>query len=472
MNIIQSIIRFLYVGLVVVFSGLFFQLLFARLFPERFSIKSQALGSKFSKVAEFLGPSYIKLGQFLSTRPDLIGFKMADELAKLQDRLKPFSFKYAKHAIERNCSKPLEEAFEEFDQKPSAAASVAQVHKAKLKCGTEVAVKILRPRVERMIAKDIRLFFMIARIMEFFSSNAKRLRLVKVVHKLKQMVNTELDLRLEAASSDVLRHNLADDENVIVPKVYWQYSFKDILVSKWCHGVPINDFKKIDEMQLDRKEIVRTLASSFFNQAFRNGFFHADLHPGNILVNSEGKIILIDFGIMGTLDDKSRVFVADMLHGFITRDYDKVAQLHFEIGYVEKSESLALFSLACRSIGEPIIGLSVDQISIAQLMRQLFKVSRDFNIKLQPQLILLQKTLVTIEGVGYSLYPDVNMWQLAEPWIAKWGKENLSRFAKLKRTSDDYLEILGDLPQTLWKLENVIELIEKGLKKKNNSEPN
>lgn len=467
MKLISSIIRFFYVGFVLLFSGLLFKLVAFFVFSDRSAASRKALGKKISGVAEFLGPSYIKLGQFLSTRPDLIGFEMSEELSKLQDKLKPFPFKSAKRMVEKNYGRDLYGVFERFEENAAAAASIAQVHKAKLKDGSEVAVKILRPRVAKIIAKDIHLFFIIARVMQFFSGNAKRLRCVEVVKKLKEMVATELDLRLEAAAADVLRKNLKHEKHIIVPKIYWQHSFRNVMVSKWCNGVSINEVAKISALKLDKQKIVRNLAVTFFNQAFRDGFFHADLHPGNILVNENGEIILIDFGIMGTLDDRSRIFVAEMLYGFISRDYERVARLHFEIGYVPKTASQEKFALACRSIGEPIIGLSVDQISIAKLMKQLLEISRDFNIELQPQLILLQKTLVTLEGVGYSLYSAVNMWKLAEPWIITWGKENLSCAAQLKRSSVEYYNIFNKLPSTLKSLERIIELFEARMSKKN-----
>lgn len=451
-----NILRLIYLLGTIILSNAFWRVCLLRLAPQKCAGLRKNLGTSLSQLVQRLGPSYIKLGQFLSTRPDLIGFKMADQLAELQDSLKPSHFPPIERVLKESLGGKLTDHFKSFEKKAAAAASIAQVYRAQLHNGEEVAVKVLRPRIEKIIACDLKLFHSIARFLELWSKTGKRLKARKIVINLEKAVNIELDLRMEAACGDKLRENLQYDSDIIIPQIFWSLTSRRVMVTHWCNGVPINDRQKIATLPIKPQKIAEKLAITLFNQAFRDGFFHADLHPGNILVNEQGKIILLDFGIMGTLDHSSRIFLADMLHGFITKDYDKVARLHFEIGYVPKEESEAWFSLACRSIGEPIIGLPVSEVSIAQLIRQLFQVSRNFNIELQPQLILLQKTLVTVEGVGFSLDPHVNMWQLAEPWIQEWGKKNLSGLAKLKKISRKYKEIIADLPETIRLLEEVV----------------
>jgi len=403
-----------------------------------------------------MGPSFIKLGQFLSTRPDLVGQKICDKLTMLQDNLPPFPFHDVEKIFLQEFGKPLQTIFAEMQQEPVAAASIAQVHKAKLINGAQVAVKILRPDIGHKVSKDIKFFMFFALMIEKLSSSSKRLRLPDVVHKLEQTLSTEMDLRLEAAAADELRKNCSADNHINIPKVFWAHSSEKVLTIEWINGVSINQRKQLQQANINRKNLVKKLAVSFFNQAFRDGFFHADLHPGNIMVDDIGGIHLVDFGIMGVLDEHYRIFIAEILYAFINRDYERVADIHFEIGLVPKHQSPHLFKLACRSIGEPIIGLPVEQISIGKLLKHLFAISHKFDMEIRPELLLLQKTMVTVEGIGYMLYPKVNMWQLAEPWIKQWARRNLGARAKLHKSAKELSKILAELPEALAQVKTLL----------------
>jgi ubiquinone biosynthesis protein len=412
----------------------------------------EAFGQQICVFFMEMGPSFIKLGQFLSTRPDLVGQKICDKLTMLQDNLPPFPFSEVEKICLQEFGKPLKNIFVEIQQEPVAAASIAQVHKAKLISGTLVAVKVLRPDIAHKVRKDIKFFMFFARAIEKLSAGSKRLRLPDVVHKLEQTLSTEMDLRLEGAAADELRKNCSADKHVNVPKVFWAYSSEKILTIEWIDGTSINQKSYLQKANINRKNLVKKLAISFFNQAFRDGFFHADLHPGNVMVDSSGEIHLIDFGIMGVLDERSRIFIAEILYAFINRDYERVADIHFDVGLVPKHQSPHLFKLACRSIGEPIIGLPVEQISVGKLLKHLFAISHKFDMEIRPELLLLQKTMVTVEGIGYMIYPKVNMWQLAEPWIKQWARRNLGARAKLHKSAKEFSKIMAELPEALAQL--------------------
>lgn len=468
---LAAIFRLIFVAIAVTLSGL--PILFIRYkFTKQYTRTNQkiamAFGQSLSNILNFLGPTYIKLGQFLSTRPDLIGFAISDELAKLQDNLPPFSSKWVLKALANEFNN-FTEVFATFDLTPIAAASIAQVHKATLQSGETVAVKILRPNITERIDKDINLFYTLASIAEYFSSNAQRLQLKEVVRSLRDMLYNEIDFRIEAAAADTIRDKLKDIDEVIIPQVYWQYTSRGILVCQWVEGIAANDTNALAHANIDMHKVVQILAISFFSQAFVHGIFHADLHPGNILISPEGKVILVDFGIIGFLDEKTRIFVANMLKSFMDRDYDKVAQLHFDIGYIKYDQSKEKFAMACRSIGERIVGLPVSKISIATLLKQLLEISEKFSIELQPKLILLQKTLLVVEGVGFSLYPEVNMWQLAEPWINKWAKEHFSRCAKIRLANKKIKKSIKKLPDFVEALENLVQIRYESAKNKKKS---
>ena len=410
-----------------------------------------------------LGPIYIKFGQTLSTRVDLVGAEIADYLRLLQDKLPPFDSgvarklimslrgdMYVDEAISANKQEIATQSttarndvlpFLHFDDTPIAAASISQVHKARLATGEYVAVKILRPDIHKKYNRDIKLLYFLAKIVSKFSK-AKRLKPIKVVDKFHETMKFELDLRLEAAAASELTDNMRNDINVIIPKIYWDLTSENILTTEWLDGTSIYDTRLLKEMGLEPKKIAQDFAVMFFNQAYRDGFFHADLHPGNILVNKQGKIILLDFGIMGRLKEKDRLAVAESLFGFLKRDYKLVAKVHLRAGYIPSNTDLDLFAGSCRAVTEPIIGTPTKNISIGKLLAHLFKITEDFGMEVQPELLLLQKTLIMVEGIGRQLDKNVNMWQLAEPWIKKWAIKNLSPEAKLLRLIKHHLEEL------------------------------
>lgn len=421
-------------------------------------------GFKLNRWLQKSGPSFIKLGQVLSTRSDILGEIVSDQLTELQDKLPPFPFDEVKGTIESEFNQSLDSIFAHFDEKPIAAASIAQVHKAVLKNDQVVAVKILRPNIEERFETDLSLLYFFAKISTFISYDARRMKLIEAVKTFEDIVNNELDLRFEAACASRLQEATKGDVHVKIPNIFWSYTSEKVLTMEWIDGIRVDDRQKLQEAGHNLETVARRLSVSFFNQAYRDGFFHADLHPGNIFVTAKGKIALVDFGIMGFLRTKERIFIAHMLYAFLNRDYDTVAKLHFEIGYISPEQSFEKFSLACRSIGEPIIGLPANKMSAAKLLRQLFKISQAFDIKLQTQLILLQKTMVTIEGVGLKIYPDVNMWTLAEPWIRDWAKENFGAKAQFKNIRRKVIKVAKKAPDMLEKTSSIIEKAESILK--------
>jgi ubiquinone biosynthesis protein len=419
-------------------------------------------GVRLTRALKILGPSFIKLGQTLSVRPDIVGDEVADALTELQDNIPPFPSKKAKKIIEKELGKPIDQLFSKFDKHPIAAASIAQVHRAITLDGEAVAVKILRPNIERDFNKDIKLFYSMAHILKRFKK-IKRLRPVAVVDVFADSVKKELDLRLEAAAASELKGNCINDDGIYIPKVYWALTSRRILVTEWIDGIPVNDRDALIKAGHDLEKVTERLSISFLNQSFRDGFFHADIHPGNLFVDSAGRISPVDFGIMGRLDKQTRIYVAEILRGFLTGDYKHVARIHFAAGYVPAHKSEDDFMLSCRAIGEPIMGLPVSQVSIAKLLALLFKITEDFEMETQPQLLLLQKTMVLIEGVGQKLYPEVNMWQQADDWIKDWANNHLGVEAKIKDGFMDIVNILVDLPKQLKKVDKLLnKLVKEG----------
>lgn len=413
---------------------------------KKYEASMKILGRKVARFLQYSGPTFIKLGQALSTRPDLTGETISKELSRLQDKLHPFEYELVRRQIEYEFKKPINSIFDDFEKKSVAAASIAQVHKAKLKTGELVAVKVLRPKIAKRFKSDLELFSSFIDFLEMFSGAFKRLRLRDVLNTLQEIIKLELDFRFEAAAADEIRANTGSDEGIRIPKVYWHATSQHVLTTEWIDGIPIDDSNALISMGFDLHDIARKLAVAFFNQTYRDGFFHADLHPGNIFVDSNGNIVMVDFGIVGILSKQDRKYIAEILYGFITQDYQRVSDIHFKAGYVPKGKDKKLFSLACRSIGEPIVGLPVNKISIAHLLKQLFEVTEKFDMQTQTQLLLLQKTMVTIEGVGVAIYPEVNMWQLAEPWIKDWAKENFSAKTKVKEVLEESYDLLHNIP--------------------------
>jgi ubiquinone biosynthesis protein len=406
-------------------------------------------GERLAAALNELGPSFIKLGQILSTRADLLGDDITGDLAALQDRLPPFSGAEARALIEAEFEKPLAALFTAFDETAIAAASIAQVHFATTSDGHEVAVKVLRPGIERAFARDLDLFQWLARLIERTQPALRRLKPVEVVEILMQSVQLEMDLRLEAAAASELAENFAGDSGFRVPRVDWARTGRNVLTTERVGGIRADDREAILAAGLDIESVLRNAAGAFFKQVFRDGFFHADLHPGNMFIEADGTIAVVDFGIMGRLDRETRYYLADMLIGFLTGNYRRVAEVHFEAGYVPSRSSIDAFTQACRSIGEPILGKALNEISIARLLAQLFRVTEQFDMETQPQLLLLQKTMVLVEGVGRRLDPDANIWSLARPLVEEWMRENRGPEARLRERLDALVELVDELPRIL-----------------------
>ena len=382
-----------------------------------------------------LGPSYIKLGQFLATRPDVIGAKRAFELRALQDKLPPFSQSEAEAAVAAELGKPVSQLFKSFGP-PVAAASIAQVHKAEMLDGKAVAVKILRPGVERRFANDIESFGFAARMAERFSAAGKRLRPVGAVAMLEDSMVHELDLRMEAAALSEMAQNAKDDPGFRVPDVQWGLSSKRVLTTEWIEGTSMADVEALRARGLDLPALGNTVIQSFLRHAIRDGFFHADMHQGNLFVDKAGNLVALDFGITGRLSDGDRLFLAEILYGFITRNYRRIAQVHFDAGYVPDTEDVEVFAQALRAIGEPIMGLPAGEISMSRLLTQLFEVTEQFNMQTQPQLLLLQKTMVVTEGVARTLNPELNIWKAGEPVVKQWIERKLGPLGKIEQVVD------------------------------------
>jgi ubiquinone biosynthesis protein len=396
-----------------------------------------------------LGPSYIKLGQFLATRADLIGPELAGDLRHLQDKLPPFSMKEARKAVEEALGGRLEEHFAEFGP-PVAAASIAQVHKAAVfdnGVRREVAVKILRPGIERRFRRDLASYFFAARQIERFHAPSRRLRPVAVVDTLARSVEIEMDMRLEAAAISEMADNIARDATpeaggFRVPSVDWRRTSRRVLTLEWIDGIPISDHAALRAAGHDLKALGLTILRAFLRHAMRDGFFHADMHQGNLFVDKDGKVVAVDFGIMGRLGPKERRFLAEILHGLITRDYRRTATIHFEAGYVPPHHSVEVFAQAMRAIGEPIHGRTAEEISMADLLGQLFAYTEVFDMQTRPELLLLQKTMVVVEGVARGLDPALNIWSAAEPIAKEWIDANTGVAGRLREAGEG-AELVG-----------------------------
>jgi ubiquinone biosynthesis protein len=410
-------------------------------------------GVRLANALHALGPSFIKLGQMLSTRADLVGEEVAGDLSSLQDRLPPFPAAAARAAIAAGLGHPVATLFQSFDDVPVAAASIAQVHYAVTAEGADVAVKVLRPHIAEAFARDLDLFLWVADLVERSQPALRRLKPVAVVRTFADTVRLEMDLRFEAAAASELRQNLGADPDFRVPAVDWQRTSREVMTLERVAGIPIDERAALVAAGLEPRAILEKAARAFFKQVFRDGFFHADLHPGNLFVAEDGVIVAVDFGIMGRLDRKTRFYLADMLLGFLTGDYRRVAEVHFDAGYVPARQSLDAFTQACRSIGEPIFGRPMHEISLARLLAQLFEVTEQFEMETQPQLLLLQKTMLVAEGVGRILEPTVNMWALAQPLIEEWMRENRGLEARL-------LDAAGDIARTLERLPALVRNLE------------
>jgi ubiquinone biosynthesis protein len=407
-------------------------------------------GERLAAAFQEIGPAFIKLGQMLATRADLLGDDVAADLAMLQDRLPPFSATKARALIEAELGCPLGSLFLSFDDGPIAAASIAQVHFAVTSEGREVAVKILRPGIAAAFARDLDLLMWLGELIERTQPALRRLKPVEIARTVQASVEIEMDLRFEAAAASELAENFAGDPNYRIPRVDWRRTGRGVLtIDRIVDGIRIDDRAALIAVGHDIDALLKRAAEAFFNQVFRDGFFHADLHPGNMFVEPGGAIAVVDFGIMGRLDRDTRFFLADMLVGFLSGDYHRVAEVHFAAGYVPVRRSVDEFAQACRSIGEPILGKPLAEISIARLLAQLFRVTEQFEMETQPQLLLLQKTMVLVEGVGRQLDPEVNIWALARPLIEEWMRENRGPEARLRQRLENLVETIDRLPKLI-----------------------
>ncbi|TKA97679.1 2-polyprenylphenol 6-hydroxylase [Cereibacter changlensis] len=379
-----------------------------------------------------LGPAYIKFGQILSTRPDVVGPEMALQLQYLQDKLPPFPVDVAKAMVEAELNRPVSEIFSEFSE-PVAAASIAQVHRARLAdTGVQVAVKVLRPGIERSFRTDIDAFYLAARIIEMLSPASRRLRPTDVITHFEGVVNGELDLRLESAAAGEFAANTENDAGFQVPKPIWNLSGRQVMTLGWAEGLSLADNAALDAAGHNREVLGTRVLQLFLSHALRDGFFHADMHQGNLKVAANGDIIAYDFGIMGRLDEYTRRVYAEILFGFIRRDYRRVAEVHFEAGYVPADRDIDEFARALRVVGEPIFGMDATYISMAKLLAYLFEVTERFGMETRTELILLQRTMVVVEGVARSLDPRINIWQVARPIVEDYIKENVGPKAILR----------------------------------------
>lgn len=400
---------------------------------------------RIGRAVERLGPSYVKLGQFLATRPDVVGHELAIDLARLQDRMETFPQAASVAAIEGSLGRPVDELFLEFGE-PVAAASIAQVHPAYVEregARTRVAVKVIRPGVRRRFFRDLESYFLAARLQERFMPAARRLKPVEVTRTLAQTTRIEMDLRLEAAALSELGENTRDDPGFRVPWVDWERTGRDVVTLEWVDGVKMSNVEGLREAGHDLEKLAATLVQSFLRHTLRDGFFHADMHPGNLFVEADGTIVAVDLGITGRLGRKERRFLAEILYGFIRRDYLRVAEVHFEAGYVPREHDVHAFAQAIRAIGEPIHGQPAESISMARLLTLLFEVTELFDMATRPELLMLQKTMVVVEGVARTLDPHFNMWKTSEPVVGHWIRDNLGPRAMLADARDGVGAVLS-----------------------------
>jgi ubiquinone biosynthesis protein len=430
---------------------------------ERRSAKDGS--SRLAAALTRLGPTYVKLGQFLATRPDVVGKEIARNLESLQDKMAPFPQTAAETVVAAALNKPLAEVYASFGP-AVAAASIAQVHRAEVEedgVSKTVAVKILRPGIERRFKSDLDAFFFAARKAESLSPEAQRLRLIEVVSTLARSVAIEMDFRLEAAALSEMADNTKEDVLFRVPAVDWNRTAREVLTLEWVDGTPLNDHAALVAKGFDLPALGRAVIQNFLRHALRDGFFHADMHPGNLFVDDDGRLVAVDFGIMGRLGPKERRFLAEILLGFITRDYLHTAQVHFDAGYVPRQHSVESFAQAIRAIGEPIHNRTAEDISMAKLLTLLFEVTGLFDMRTRPELLLLQKTMVVVEGVARSLDPKLDMWSTADPVVREWIERNLGPIGKLEGAVEGAGEVgrfIGQVPGLLTRAGTLLDQLD------------
>ncbi len=399
------------------------------------------------RALEDLGPIYVKFGQILSTRRDLLPDDIARELTKLQDQVPPFSGEQARQIVESALGEPVSSSFAEFDLKPLASASIAQVHAATLHDGRKVVVKVVRPGIEHTIQRDIDLLYTIARLAVRYSRDARRLRPIEVVQEYDKTIHDELDLLREAANCAQLRRNFIDGDLLYVPEVHWELTRENVMVQERIYGIPVDQVDALVEAGVDMRQLGERGVEIFFTQVFRDNFFHADMHPGNIFVKPDGTYIGVDFGIMGSLTNADQRYLAGNLLAFFHRDYRRVAELHVESGWVPGDTRIEDFEAAIRTVSEPIWEKPISEISFGHFLLRLFQVARRFNMEIQPQLVLLQKTLLNIEGLGRTLYPQLDLWTTAKPFMERWMSEQVGPSAFVRRVRGTLPQLSEDLPE-------------------------
>jgi ubiquinone biosynthesis protein len=408
-----------------------------------------------------LGPTHIKLGQFLATRPDVVGKAIATELSTLQDRLPPFSVAEAQKTLREDFGDEADALFGRLGP-AIAAASIAQVHKAEID-GRPMAVKILRPSIDRIAARDFRMFYTGAHLAEATDAELRRLRVVDVLRDQERVARIEMDLRMEAAAIDEIGQNVKDDPGFRVPKVDWRRSSKRVLTTEWIEGLKLTDFDALEQAGHDRIRLANAVMQSFLRHAMRDGVFHADMHPGNLFVEPDGTVVAIDFGIIGRLNPRERRFLAEILWGYIKQDYRRAAEVHFEAGYVPAHHSVDDFAQALRAIGTPILDASASDISMGRLLTQLFEVTDLFDMQTRPELILLQKTMVVVEGLARELDPNFNMWKTSEPVIGEWIARNLGpagQIGKAAEAAGALGQFVGRIPDLVSRAEDIAEQLQ------------
>jgi len=409
-------------------------------------------GERIRLVLEDLGPIFVKFGQIISTRRDLLPLDIAEELAKLQDRVPPFPGKIARAIIEKELNAPIDSIYDRFDETPLASASIAQVHAAHLKDGSDVIIKVVRPDIEKRIRKDVTLLYTLANLAQRYWENGKRLRPVEVVKHYENTIMNELNLSHEAANAAQLRRNFIDTDLLYVPEIYWDYTRRNIMTMERIYGIQISNIQGLKDAGVDFKKLSEQGVEIFFTQVFRDSFFHADMHPGNVFVRPDGRYMAIDFGIMGTLTNKDKHYLASNFLAFFNRDYRRVAELHVESEWVPADTSIEEFEGAIRTVCEPIFQRPIKDISFGRLLLGLFQTARRFNMEVQPQLVLLQKTLLNIEGLGRELYDELDLWKTAKPFLERWMSEQIGPRAfvsAIKKNAPWWLENLPELPRQL-----------------------
>ena len=428
---------------------------FRLIMPWTWVSRSQSRGARIRYALEDLGPIFVKFGQILSTRRDLLPDDIAIELAKLQDQVTPFDNYTAYKVIEKSLGHSLDDIFSAFSSAPFASASIAQVHAATLHNGKDVIVKVVRPNIKPIIERDISLLYIIADKIERYWHAGKNLRPKEVVAEFEKTLLDELDLKREAANASQLKRNFDQSEKLYIPEIYWDHCRNNVMVMERIHGTPIGNIDTLIDKKIDLQKLSERGVEIFFTQVFRHSFFHADMHPGNIFVADNGQYIAVDFGIMGTLNETDQRYLAENFLAFFNRDYKRVAELHVNSGWVAKDTRIDEFESAIRAVCEPIFDKPLKDISFGQLLLSLFQTARRFNMEVQPQLILLQKTLLNIEGLGRQLYPELDLWKTAKPFLEQWMKDQIgprSFFKHLKENAPLWAERIPKIPNMAFEI--------------------